>query len=333
MFRPLLLATIALALISGCQTLPKSISAIAGSSTCLSHIETTNETFTAYASGSSLEQAKTNARADLAQQVSSNITSISANKTELNNGRLSEHNASTIHSESKHIPIDQHRIDQTCKSGHSHYVRASLSKAALIASSRSRLQQQIDQTQRNVEKARNASSYERYLSRDKLKRQLDKLIVLDQLLQQYDETYQPNRINKIVDKAQLFIDKNQHLRINITASSTVAPLVPALENALRKAELNYGRHQKNAAIDILLKATPDYKKGNGRHITHLRASLMIRRVDTGELLARISLGEKTGTSTINQSTSMDIALKAMNQNLKRQLQGDKTQLRNKLGII
>ncbi len=333
MLRTLVLSTLALALLAGCQSLPKSISAITGGGSCLTHVDATNGVFTAYASGPTLEKAKINARSDLAQQISSNISSVSENSTALTNGRVNEHSVSSIRSESKYIPIDGHRIDQTCKSGSTHYVRASLSQKTLVSSSQSRLKQQISQAQRTLKQARRASSYERYLSRGELKLQLDKLLVLNQLLQQYDDQYQPKRMKKTLDSAQKFIDKNKNLRINIKAYRTIEPLLPTLEGALRKAELDYGRRHKNSAIDIELKVTPNYKKGNGRHITNLSATLFVRRVDTGELLSKISLGEKTGTSSIDQKTSLKIALKAMNQQLRRQLQGDKTRIRQKLGII
>lgn len=322
---------------SGCQLVSKPFDVFEGmvnKGNCLDATQEIKGRFVSSGSGASLGKATQNAQAALAQQISSTISSVVEDKTRVKNGAVKEDAVTTMKLVSENVPIDQHRIDQSCSSGSVHYVQASLAKKALVKNSQVRLKQQQRDINQALQRAGKKSNYERYLIRGQLKQQLTKLTVFDVLLQQYAKKHSSQTTQAIADKAYAFIDKNSDLRIYIVSPKKLAKLLPPLENALRMAELNYGHKKKsNAAAEIKISGHPEYHSVNGRHITHLNASLEVRRIDTGELLASLHLGKKTGTSSVSRSKSLEMVLGKHAKNIKLKLNGDKAAIRKTLGII
>ncbi len=319
-------------LLAGCQSMPV-IPALSDQGSCLA-AEPAGDArrFVALGSGSSLERATSSAQAALAQQISSTVSSEVKSATRLRGDDVEEAGSVTIKLVSENIPLDQHRIEQTCKSGSSHYVKLSLDRKALVKSSQIRLQRQLDDIEQTLRQADRKSSYERYLIRHQLAQKLVKLTLFDVLLQQYGEGHSSRPTQATAERARRFIDSNSDLRIAITAPKNLRPLLPPLESALRRAGLDYGLKKRNAAAEIRIKGRPEYQSANGRHITHLSAVIEVRRVDTGELLASMRLGKKSGTSSVSRDKSLEIALKKHIQSLKRKLHGNSAKIRKVLGV-
>ncbi len=332
MFKTIFPFLLMLALLGGCQGVPKSFDVLGGGD-CLDISQPVDHSrFVAYGSGSSLERATSSAQASLAQQISSTVSSEVKSAVRLKGDGVTEEGSVVIRLVSENIPLDQHRVGQTCYSGGTHYVEVSLEKAALVRNSQIRLKNQQRAIEQNLKQARRKSNYERYLIREQLQQQLVKLALFDVLLQQYGDGHNSQPARAVAAKAHAFIDSNSHLRINVSAPKNMRPLLSPLENALRRAELDYGPGNRHAAAEIKIKGRPQYQSANGRHVTHIDAVIEVRRIDTGELLASLRLGKKTGTSSVSRSKSLEIALKKHVQSLKRKLHGNKAAIRKALGI-
>ncbi len=321
-------------LLCGCQALPKSLGAF-GSNQCLQQTDepSSSQYIIAYGSADNMEQAKDLARMDLVQQISSTVNATSERHTQVNNRRVDEFSAISMSSESKHIPIDQHQIEQICQSSGTYYVQVSLSKEALLHTSKARLQQHLKAIQKVVNHGKQASRYERYLMRDQLITLREKVIVLKNLLAQYSPNHSVGFSQSVEKSAERFIDTNSQLNIYIKTAKSMELLLQPLEHALQKADLKYARFKRDAAINIHIIAPPRYAQDGRRHITNLTAILEVRRADTNELLATIDLGKQNGVSTANKQKSLNAALKRHRLTLKRRLQGDKVTIRKTLGII
>ncbi len=319
----------------GCQSIvPKSFSALSGEGCLQASSFNESDRFVAYGSGVSLERATRSAQGVLAQQISSTVSSEVRSATRVK-GEVAEFEGSVVTElVTENIPLDQHRIEQTCQASGTYYVRVSLEKSALVKSSQVRLMGQRREIRRALQQAGNKSDYERYLVREQLQRQLVKLMLFDALLLQYADGHDGRSTQRVAEGVQRFIVDNRHLRISLVAPRDLRSLLPPIEHALRRAELDYGLGLSGAAAEIRIKGRPEHRKTpTGRYVTHVDARLEVRRTDTGELLASLRLGKKSGESSQSRGVALEIALKKHTQSLKRKLHGDKAAIRKVLGIV
>lgn len=333
MFKGIFILLSVFPLLVGCQGIPKSFT-MSEEGKCLDASPSTVESrFVAYGSGASLERATSSAQAVLAQQISSTVSSEVKNTIRVKGDGVEEEGSVVTELVSKNIPLDQHRIEQTCKASGTYYVRVSLEKTTLVKSSQVRLTSQQRDIRHSLKGAERKSDYERYLLRGQLQQQLVKLMLFDTLLQQYGDSHNSQPTQVVAKETRSFIAENSHLRINLTAPKSLRLLLSPIEHALRRAELDYGLNKPRAAAEIRIKGRPEYKKtATGRHVTHVDALIEVRRIDTGELLASLRLGKKSGESSQSRSIALQIALKKHAQSLKRKLRGDKAAIRKALGI-
>ncbi len=330
---PLLLT---LFLIGGCQQLP--IKLASKQEGCLNQFSSTPSRnaniFHADASGQTLNEATTNARASLAQMISSTISAETTQIVAEHNGKTTEKNRTAVVVVSKNIPINQHRIDETCKSENLYYARASLTKKALITSATAQSKEVEERIRRTLHQANKASPYARYLAKSSLQPDITEIRSLSMLLKQYAPTTPNSTAKSWTTEAERFVAANHNLHIYLSASQLLSPLLPILETTLAEAELDYSkRESKNAAIGISLVETHTKSRAGRRYITNLDSKVLVRRLDTGELLATIALGKQTGTSSLSYQSALNSALKNISQPLKRQLLGDKEAIRKKFGIL
>ncbi len=335
MFRRFFVIFSVLAVLVGCQSIvPKSFTMLKEEACLDASSSAESSRFVAYGSGVSLERATRSAQGVLAQQISSTVSSEVRSATRVK-GEVAEFEGSVVTElVAENIPLDQHRIEQTCQASGTYYVRVSLEKSALVKSSQVRLMGQQRAIRRVLQQAKSKSDYERYLVREQLQRQLVKLMLFDTLLLQYADRHDRRSTERVAEGAHRFIADNRHLRISLIVPKSLRSLLPPIEHALRRAELEYGLGLSRAAAEIRIKGRPEYRKTpTGRYVTHVDARLEVRRTDTGELLASLRLGKKSGESSQSRGTALEIALKKHSQSLRRKLHGDKTAIRKVLGIV
>lgn len=318
-------------LLTGC---PKSlmVKESGESVSCIQAYQADADHFVAIASGANLEMAKTNARRDIAQQISSTISSRMDRKRKLQGEKFSETTEEHVRSETNAIPIDQHQIDDVCQSGKTYYARASLSKQALISSTKTRLSFHKSEVQRKLKKASGAGLYGRYQIKSSLSENIKHLRTLVVLLEQYAPNENLKPFNSSLQKAERFVADNQEIRIAVGSSEVTDSLLPIIERALSKAQLKYTRNNKNAAALVLLDAKLSKKKLKDHYVAQIKADLFVRSNDDNELLSRVALKEQTSLSTVGYHIATKDALRKLHIHLTQRLSGSREYLLKTLGF-
>lgn len=321
-----------LIVLQGCNSITKLSDSLGHHDMCLSTPVLDDGVFYANGSAASLEQAKSNARQDLVLQISSEVSSSVENTTTDNNGKVSHQSSSAMRAKSASIPVDQHKITQTCKSGDTYYVAITLEKSQLIKATQQRLKRATQKSQKLIKKAKRASRYEMYIARQKMQKQLEAINTYTQILLQYTNKPMGNSTRKLIARLENLIEKSDRLVIGVRTDSKLRPLQGVLEQALNKSALEYKQGAKDTVAVIKLKSRHNNQRSGKRYIVKLNASLEVSRGDTGQLLSSHEVGQAVGTSTVSYDFALQLAQKKLHKHLKRYLSGDANKIRNILGL-
>jgi hypothetical protein len=332
-------------LMVGCVTSPISIS-LNGSheeaSACIARVSKSvydkDEYFHGIASGDSVKEAKNSARSELGLMISSTISVVIDSHKKViygQNGESDEEVSNHVQKQmADNVPLDQHQFENIEQCGDLYYASIILKKSNLTRSLNSRLMSITKSIERAVIQANQATPYERYLTKSSLTPLLTQLDSLLSLADRYASSKNKNMGEEWRRKAELFIHNNRDLRIYLRASKKAKPLLAILEKVLLAAELDYGVKQyKNAAIDVFIDSKQTNIRRGELYITNLQSELTVRRTDTDELLAKLPFGQQISTSRISYSTALGHAQKKMDRSIKLKLNGGKTSIRKKLGIL
>ena len=151
---------ISLLSLSACKQLTQLTHSRAEETICLKKHAVNEQTFYASGSAASLEQAKLNARQDLVQQISSSVSSnIESIKTD-NAGNVQHSASSQAKSVTTLIPIDKHKVIDSCKSGNTYFSAITLSKNELLKTVLFRLTNQAKDTNELLSRISNSSQYQ-----------------------------------------------------------------------------------------------------------------------------------------------------------------------------
>lgn len=321
---------ITLSLVTGCKSMPV-LDQLQGKD-CPAEYKAKPGYFYAIGSAANLEQAKLNARKDLASQISSDITSRMERQVQDRNGRIQRSASDYVKSESSAIPMDQHAIEAVCETGGQFYARASLSHTALIQSTGQRLDANLKIIRQQLKRGSHASLYEKYQARNALENKLAQSRAYQAILQQYAGKPPSDSQQTLLTQAERFMEANRRLHLGVTADDSLNPLLPLLEEALSKAQLPYHKGSRKAAAVVSIQGDLHRQTSHGRYVVQLQARLRVKRGDTGALLSEKDLGQVTTVSTAGYETAMRNAQRQMQLRLKQYLAGTPQQIKQRLGL-
>jgi len=319
-------------LLSSCRYAARSDAAANPATICLKAPILGSQSFYATGSASTLEQAKLNARQDLVQQISSDVSSHIENTKTDDNGSFRQQSVSRARSESVSIPVDQHKISQTCQSGDSYFVAITLQHAALVEVSRLRLQQELKAAKSILRSLKKASLFRQYNSHKTLSEKYRRIITYRQILQQYDKTSVDSKTLEAIVALEQFVLESGKLIVGIDKRHEQSPLHKMLEIALNKAGFDYIQGRKNTVATITIKTKQSQHKNGNRHIVKLNASLDVNRSDTQKLLSRYELGQVITSSTVSVSLARENAERKLAARLKQHLNTSAHNIRKILGF-
>lgn len=299
---------------------------------CLKNRVLSDHTFYASGSASSLEQAKLNARQDLVQQISSSVSSnIESIKTD-NTGNIKHSASSHAKSVTALIPIDKHKIIDSCKSGNTYFSAITLSKDDLLKTTSLRLKNQADDTSKLLSRISNSSQYQQYSNRKQLEKNLTFITTYINILNQYGQQPVDGNISLLATRLKNAISTYGKLVIGIYADSDLHSVKDTLEQALNKANLDYKQGTKNTVAIISLKSRKTNQRLGNRNIVKLTGSLDITRSDTGKLIKRHELGQVVTTSTVSPKLALQNAELKLANRLKQHLNVSSKKIRKILGF-
>jgi len=323
---------ISIATLSGCKQLKQLTHKEEKSVICLKNQTSNKHSFYATGSAKTLEAAKLNARQDLVQQISSNVSSSIEQKLTQNRDSHSQQSSSWAKSESENIPLDQHRVEQTCKSGKTFYAAISLSKQALLHSSQQRIKQVIESVEPELNQLKQESRYRQYVKRRQLEKSLNQLQTYNKLLDSYQPDLLTPKTKAFTRQLVAFINQAAKLLIGIADSNRHLPTTAVIEQALNKAQLEYQQGTRDAVAIIAVNANDSSQRVGNRHIVKLQASLDVNRADTGKLLKRHELGKIVTTSTVSAQLALDNAYQQLSNRVKQHLSVSPASIRKILGF-
>ena len=329
----LLLPLLFLLCLSGCNSITKMPVSLGHHDMCLSEPVAEKGIFYATGSATLLEQAKANARQDLVLQISSEVSAKTQSLVTDNQGVVKSQSSSAIQSKSSSVPIDQHKIVQTCKSGEMYYVAISLSQSSLINATRQRLNKVSKDSQKILNTVGRASRYKKYMSRQVLQKNLFSINTYTQILSEYANKPVSKKTEKLIKKLETFLENSSRLLIGIEVDANIMPLQDVLEQALNKANLDYRQGTKNTVAVIKLKSRENKKRSGKRYIIKINASVDVNRGDTGKLLSRHDLGKVVATSTVSYDLALQNAQRDLQIRLRRYLNGDANKIKKALGLV
>ena len=299
---------------------------------CLKSQVEDNERFYATGSAPTLEQAKLNARQDLVQQISSNLSSTIEQKKTLDKNSVDQQSSSWAKSESENIPLDQHQVLQSCKSGNTFFAAVALNKQALLKSVQLRLQQLHEQFHPELSALKNRSRYQQYIKKQQLSTAHRQLQTYIKLLTIYQPDLLRLQHKQFAKQLNQFINKTGTLLIGIPENNRDLPTTTIIEQALNKAQLNYKHGTQNTVAIISVNANNRNQRIGNRHIIKLQASLDVSRADTGKLLKRHQLGKIVTTSTVSDQLALDNAYQKLSSRLYQHLNVSPASIRKLLGF-
>lgn len=323
-----LLISIAL---SACNSITR-LTSLGHDSICLSAPLVQDGVFYASGSAATLEQAKSNARQDLVLQISSEVSSKVENKTTDINGNVRSRSSSVMQAKSAAIPIDQHKIIETCQAGHSTYVALTLKKQALISSTKVRLETTILESEKIYRRIKYATLYEKYIARQLINEKLTTINTYSNILLQYAGFQVNKKTRALTLRLEKYLEKSGRLVIGVQSSRGLKPLQNVLEQALNKSKLEYKQGSRRTVALIKLNARQDKQRLGKRYIIKLNASLDVIRSDTGKMLSSYDLGQAVGTSTISYKLALQGAQRTLQNRLKQHLNKDANKVIKILGL-
>ncbi len=318
--------------LNGCKSITKLTQAFDEESICLTAPALQDDLFYATGSAYSLEQAKSNARQDLVLQISSDVSSKIENKTTDKNGHVNNRSSSWIQSESSSIPVDQHKVIETCKTDGTYFIAITLKKQSLIDSTELRLKKEIKESKKLLNSVKRGSLYEKYIVRQTLDKKLSAINAYTQILTQYAHKPINKKTAQLIKKLETFIINSGKLVVGIQSDRVLSPLQDELEQALNKAKLEYKRGSRRTVAVIKLKARQNNRRKGKLYIVKLKASLDVSRGDNNKLLSRYHIDEVVKTSTVSYKLALQSAQSLLGKRLKTHLNGDAEKIRKILGL-
>ncbi|MDH5392917.1 MAG: LPP20 family lipoprotein [Gammaproteobacteria bacterium] len=323
---------ICMSVLSGCQSpgffnKPQSHEII-----CLNTPALRHNVFYASGSAATLEQAKLNARQDLVQQISSNVSSTIENTKTDHDGKLSQLSLNRAKSESTAIPVDQHKLVDSCKSASTYYVAISLNHAALVKSTKLRLEKEIRQAKSSLGLVKDASLYQQYIQHQQLSRQHKSINAFKDILLQYDKKPLSREITAFISTLETFLLSSGNLTVSIRTGPHLGALRGTLEQALNSAKLAYKTDSNDTVASISLRAKQNHYFKNNRHFVRLRAVLEVFRNDTQQLLSRHDLKFVVHSSSVSSELALENAQQALSLKLNKLLSSEPEKLRKILGL-
>jgi len=323
---------ISLMSLTACKQLNQLTHSRADETICLKKHALSGQDFYASGSASSLEQAKLNARQDLVQQISSSVSSnIESLKTD-NAGTIKHSASSQAKSVTALIPIDKHKVIDSCKSGNTYFSAITLSKANLVDTTSLRLKSQADDTSKVLSLIGKASQYQQYSKRKELENNLTFITTYINILNQYGQQPVDSHISQLASRLKSSISRYGKLIIGLYADSHLDSVKDTLEQALNKAKLDYKQGTKNTVAIISLKSRKTNQRVGNRHIVKLAGSLDITRSDTGKLIKRHELGQVVTTSTVSSTLALQNAELQLANRLRQHLNVSSKKIRKILGF-
>lgn len=316
-------------LLSGCKQIKQLSGLTDEEKICLKTVSGNADVFRASGSAKTLEKAKLNARQDLALQISSNVSSAIENKQTASNNHSSQQSSSWTKSETENIPLDQHRIDQTCKSGSTYYAAASLEKARLLKSVQQRMSHLSKTANNAINKLEHQNRYQQYLNARHMQKSLAQLRSLQKLLTIYNQSIATDTLATI-DKLQDTVDRSATLVLGLQGKKS--PALTMIEQALNRAELEYQQGIENVVAIISLKTHDNIQRAGNRFIFKLNASIDVMRADTRKLLKRHNLGKIVTTSTVSSELAIDNAYQKLADRVRQHLNVAPEKIRKILGL-
>ena len=299
---------------------------------CLSSPVLQDKLFYATGSARLLEKAKSNARQELVLQISSNVSSKVESRTSDTDGRVNKRSSSWTQSKSASIPVDQHKVIETCKTDNTYFVAITLKKQSLIDSTRLRLKKEIKESKKLLYSVKRASLYKKYITRQTLDKKLSAINTYIQILDQYAHSPVNKKTTQLISKLEKFIAESDRLVIGVQSDRSLSLLQDVLEQALNKAKLEYKQGSRRTVAVIKLKANQDTQRKGKLYIVKLKASLDVSRGDNGRLLSRYNLGEAVKTSTVSYKLALQSAQQKLKSRLRQHLNGGADKIRKILGL-
>lgn len=326
------LTLLSMTLLSSCRSISVLSQHADNAPICLKTPRLNHHSFYATGSATTLEGAKLNARQDLVQQISSDVSSSIENTKTDDDGELSQQSVSRAKSETASIPIDQHQVSQTCKSASTYYAAVTLKHSSLVEITRQRLDKEMAAATSLLDSVRNASHYRQYSSHNVLSKKYNRIFSYQQILKQYDKIPLSDETNEAITALRHFVLKSGKLILGIDIANKHLPLRNSVEMALNKAGIDYKKGRKNTVATIAIQSKQSQHRASGRHIVKINASLDVNRSDTRKLLSRYELGQVISHSTISVSIARENAQRKLAARLKQHLSTSADNIRKILGF-